>query len=62
MGQTGRIQTPDVSGLPPTRSTLSPPLTGLAYGLQVIKGLHHAGVEFRSMAGDFYTSTTTGKL
>ena len=35
---------------------------GLAYGLQVIEGLHHAGVEFRSLAEDFDTSTANGKL
>ena len=30
---------------------------GLTYGLQVIEGLHHAGVEFRSLAEDFDTAT-----
>ena len=35
---------------------------GLTYGLQVIEGLHHAGVEFRSLAEDFDTATSTGKL
>ena len=35
---------------------------GLTYGLQVIEGLHHAGVEFRSLAEDFDTATATGKL
>ena len=30
---------------------------GLTYGLQVIEGLHHAGVEFRSLSEDFDTST-----
>ena len=35
---------------------------GLTYGLQVIEGLHLAGVEFRSLAEDFDTSTATGKL
>ena len=35
---------------------------GLTYGLQVIEGLHHAGVEFRSLSEDFDTSTATGKL
>ena len=35
---------------------------GLTYGLQVIEGLHRAGVEFRSLAEDFDTSTSTGKL
>ena len=35
---------------------------GLTYGLQVIEGLHHAGVEFRSLSDDFDTSTATGKL
>ena len=34
----------------------------LTYGLQVIEGLHRAGVEFRSLAEDFATSTATGKL
>ena len=35
--------------------------SGLTYGLQVIEGLHRAGVEFRSLAEDFDTSTPTGK-
>ena len=35
---------------------------GLTYGLQVIEGLHRAGVEFRSLSEDFDTSTSTGKL
>ena len=35
---------------------------GLTYGLQVIEGLHHARVEFRSLAEDFDTSTANGKL
>ena len=35
---------------------------GLTYGLQVIEGLHHAGLEFRSLAEDFDTATPTGKL
>ena len=35
---------------------------GLTYGLQVIEGLYHAGVEFRSLAEDFDTATPTGKL
>ena len=35
---------------------------GLTYGLQVIEGLHRAGVEFRSLAEDFDTATPTGKL
>ena len=35
---------------------------GLTYGLQVIEGLHLAGVEFRSLAEDFDTATATGKL
>ena len=35
---------------------------GLTHGLQVIEGLHRAGVEFRSLAEDFDTSTATGKL
>ena len=35
---------------------------GLAYGLQVIEGLHHAGVEFRSLSEDLNTATATGKL
>ena len=33
---------------------------GLTYGLQVIEGLHRAGVEFRSLSEDFDTSTPTG--
>ena len=37
---------------------------GLTYGLQVIEGLHHAGVEFRSLSEDLDTATATanGKL
>ena len=35
---------------------------GLTYGLQVIEGLHRTGVEFRSLAEDFDTATSTGKL
>ena len=35
---------------------------GLTYGLQVIEGLHRVGAEFRSLAEDFDTSTSTGKL
>ena len=35
---------------------------GLTHGLQVIEGLHRAGVEFRSLSEDFDTSTATGKL
>ena len=35
---------------------------GLTYGLQVIEGLHHAGVEFRSLSEDFDTATASGKL
>ena len=35
---------------------------GLTHGLQVIEGLHRAGVEFRSMSEDFDTATATGKL
>ncbi len=34
----------------------------LTYGLQVIEGLHHAGVEFRSLAKHFDTATANGKL
>ena len=33
---------------------------GLTYGLQVIEGLHHAGVEFRSLSEDFDTATANG--
>ena len=33
---------------------------GPTYGLQVIEGLHHAGVEFRSLSEDF--DTANGKL
>ena len=61
-GGAGRIQPPNVSDLPPTRSTLSPPLTGFTYGLQVIEGLHHAGVEFQSLSEEFDTSTANGPL
>ena len=35
---------------------------GLTFGLQVIEGLHHAGVEFRSLTEDFDTATANGKL
>ena len=35
---------------------------GLTYGLQVIEGLHRAGVEFRSLSEDFDTATSNGKL
>ena len=35
---------------------------GLIFGLQVIEGLHHAGVELRSHAEDFDTATANGKL
>ena len=35
---------------------------GLTYGLQVIGGLNHAGVEFRSLSEDFDTTTANGKL
>ena len=35
---------------------------GLTHGLQVIEGLHRAGVEFRSLSEDFDTSTANGKL
>ena len=34
----------------------------LTYGLQVIEGLHRAGVEFQSLTEDFDTSTANGKL
>ena len=36
--------------------------TGQTCGLQVIEGLHHAGVEFRLLAEDFDTATSTRKL
>ena len=62
LGLAGRNQPPNVSDLPPTRPTLAPPPTELAYGLQVIEGLHRAGVEFRALAEDFDSSTATGKL
>ena len=35
---------------------------GLIYGLQLIEDLHLRGVEFRSLAEDFDTSTPNGKL
>ena len=35
---------------------------GLTFGLQVIEGLHHAGVEFWSLSEDFDTATANGKL
>ena len=50
------------SDLPPRRSTLAPPLTGLTCLLQAIEGLHGVEEEFRSLAEDFDTSTATGKL
>ena len=62
LGLGGRVQQPNVSDLPPTRSTSAPPLTGLTCGLQVIEGLHRAGAEFRSLSEDFDMSTATGKL
>ena len=51
-----------VNDLPPTRSTSAPPLTRLTYELQIIEGLHRAGVEFRSLAEDFDTATSSSKL
>ena len=33
----------------------------LTYGLQVIEGLHHAELEFQSLAEDFDTATANGK-
>ena len=62
LGQADRIQPPDVWDLPPTRSALPPPLTGLTCGLQVIEGLHPEGVEFRFLSEDFDTPPGTGKL
>ena len=59
--QAGTIQPPNIRDPPPTRSTLAPP-KGLAYGLQVIEGLHHAGVEFRSPSEDLDTLTANGRL
>ena len=50
-----KLQLPSVGDLPPTGSTLAPPLTGLTCGLQMIEGLQRAGVEFRSPAEDFDT-------
>ena len=35
---------------------------GLTHGLQVIEGLHHAGVEFRSLSEELDTATANGKL
>ena len=35
---------------------------GLTHGLQVIEGLHHSGVEFRSLTEEFDTTTANGKL
>ena len=61
-GQAGRIQPPNVRDLPPTRSTLAPPLTGLTCGLQVIEGLHRVEEEFRSLSEEFDTSTANGQL
>ncbi len=34
----------------------------MTYRLQVIEGLHHAGVELRSLSEDFDTATANGKL
>ena len=56
------MQEISVNDPPPTQSTPSPLLTGLTCGLQVIEGLHHAGVELRPLAEDFDTATSTGKL
>ena len=56
------MQDLSVNDLPPTRSTSAPPLTRLTYELQIIEGLHRARVEFRSLAEDFDTATSTGKL
>ena len=56
------MQEISVNDTPPTRSTSAPLLTGLTCRLQVIEGLHHAGVEFRSLAEDFDAATSTGKL
>ena len=61
-GQAGRNQAPNVGDIPPTQSTLAPPLTGLTCGLQVIEGLHRAGVEFGSLSEDFDTSMANGRL
>ena len=61
-GQTGRIQPPDVRDILPARSTLSPPLTGLTYGLRGAEGLRHAAVEFRPLAEEFDTATPSSKL
>ena len=52
-----------VEGDTPWRTpTSTASLRGLTYGLQVIEGLHRAGVEFRSLAEDFDTATSIGKL
>ena len=65
------MQPPFVRDYPPARdnlpppltwSTSAPPLTELTCGLRVIEGLHHVGVEFRSLAEDLYTTTSAGKL
>ena len=55
--------TANVTGLPPTRSTLAPLLTALC-DLRAAgdRGPAPAGVKFRSLAEDFDTSTATGKL
>ena len=40
----------------------SAPLAGVTLRTAVIEGLHHAAVEFRSLAEDFDTSMAAGKL
>ena len=62
LGQGGRIQPPNVTDLPHTRSTLTPPLTGLTCGLQVIEGLARMGAEFRFLSEDLDTCTATSRL
>ena len=41
---------------------IDPLSRGLTHGLQVIEGLHHAGMEFRSLSEDFDTAAGNGKL
>ena len=61
MGNT-RPESPPGPGFSSRATTVGRLPKWLTYGLQVIEGLHHAGVEFRCLAEDFDTATSTGKL
>ena len=64
LGLTGRIRQPYNRSQRSSAHTVhfSAPAYRLTYGLQVIEGLHRAGVEFQYLAEDFDTSTATSKL